>query len=212
MMNYLKSTYYFDLDSQAVQDLVAVYQDTLLSKKDIAIRLYTQVRDDWRYDPYSISLSPASYRASTIAQKNRGNCVEKSILLIAGLRALGIPARLHLGKVKNHLAVERLTQKFGTHELTPHGMVNVLLDGKWLKMSPAFNHSLCERFNVPPLDFDGESHSFLQQYNRSGQQFMEYVDDYGYFEDVPLPFMKEQLKTHYPHIFDTDENITEYQL
>ena len=35
-------------------------------------------------------------------------------------------------QVKNHIAVERLTEKFGSNELTPHGMVNVQLNGQWL--------------------------------------------------------------------------------
>ena len=121
--------------------------------------------------------------------------MEKSIILIACLRALGIPARLHLEKVKNHIAVERLTEKFGSNELTPHGMVNVYLDKKWLKMSPAFNKSLCVKLNVEPLDFDGENNSFLQQYNSEGSRFMEYVDDYGYFDDVPLEFMIKNKRT-----------------
>jgi transglutaminase-like putative cysteine protease len=77
--------------------------------KKKAIDLYNKVRDQWLYDPYSISLSKANYRASHIAKKPTGNCVEKSILLIALLRGARIPARLHLGKVKNHIAVERLT-------------------------------------------------------------------------------------------------------
>ena len=140
------------------------------------------------------------------------NCVEKSILLIACLRALEIPARLHLGKVKNHIAVERLTEKFGSNELTPHGMVNVYLNNTWLKLSPAFNASLCRKFNVTPLEFDGENDSFLQQYNDKGSLFMEYTADYGHFEDVPLDFMKKNIKEHYPHIFDTGENITEFKL
>jgi hypothetical protein len=60
-----------------------------------------------------ISLSKEKYKSSHIAKKQSGNCVEKSIILIACLRALGIPARLHLGKVKNHIAVERLTENLG---------------------------------------------------------------------------------------------------
>ena len=134
------------------------------------------------------------------------------MLVVACLRALGIPARLHLGKVKNHIAVERLTEKFGSNELTPHGMVNAQINRKWLKMSPAFNKSLCEKFKVAPLEFDGENDSFLQQYNGEGSLFMEYVEDYGYFDDVPLDFMKQNIKEHYPHIFDTGEDITEYKL
>ena len=121
-------------------------------------------------------------------------------------------ARLHLGKVKNHIAVERLTEKFGSNELTPHGMVNVYLKDKWLKMSPAFNKSLCTKLNVQPLEFDGENNSFLQQYNSDGTRFMEYIDDYGHFEDVPLDFMERNIKEHYPHIFDTDESIKEFKL
>lgn len=211
-MNYLEATYYLDFDNEIIQNLIIDFKGDTISSKEKAIELYNKVRDYWKYDPYSISFSKENYRASTIAQKSSGNCVEKSILLIACLRAVGIPARLHLGKVKNHIAVERLTQKFGSNELTPHGMVNVKLGQKWLKMSPAFNTSLCEKFNVAPLEFDGENHSFLQQYNNEGNLFMEYTDDYGFFEDVPLEFMKRNVKQHYPHIFDTDDSITEFKI
>ncbi|WP_046743327.1 transglutaminase-like domain-containing protein [Kordia zhangzhouensis] len=211
-MNYLKNTYYFDYESEVIQQLIVAYKDDAMSHKDKAINLYNKVRDHWKYAPYNISFSKENYKASIIAQKKSGNCVEKSILLIACLRAVGIPARLHLGKVKNHIAVERLIEKFGSNELTPHGMVNVYLNSKWLKLSPAFNASLCEKFNVAPLVFDGEHHSFLQSYNNEGNLFMEYTDDYGHFEDVPLDFMKKNIKEHYPHIFDVDENMTEFKL
>ncbi len=211
-MHFTQSTRFFDLEHETIQNMVADYQDHTMTDQEKAVQLYTSVRDGWRYDPYSISLRDESYRASVIAQKTFGNCVEKSILLVTFLRAVGIPARLHLGKVKNHLAVERLTEKFGSNELTPHGMVNVHLNGKWLKCSPAFNASLCERFKVDPLDFDGEHDSFLQQFNADGSAFMEYTDDYGFFEDVPLDFMMRNIKEHYPHIFDTGNGITEFKL
>lgn len=211
-MKYLESSYYFDFENESVQKLISEFKNGSLSDKEKAIGMYTIVRDNWKYDPYSISLLKEKYKSSHIAQKQSGNCVEKSILLIACLRALEIPARLHLGKVKNHIAVERLIEKFGSNELTPHGMVNVFLDNKWLKMSPAFNKSLCEKMNVEPLEFDGENNSFLQQYNSSGTRFMEYIDDYGSFEDVPLDFMIRNLKEHYPAIFDTNEKITDFKL
>lgn len=210
-MSYLKPTYYFDFDNDLIQNLISeVKKDD--SKNNQAIRIYTKIRDEWLYDPYHISFSKQKYSASHIAQKTTGNCVEKSILLIACLRALNIPARLHLGKVKNHIAVERLEEKFGTNELTPHGMVNVFLNNEWLKMSPAFNATLCEKFNVEPLEFDGYTNSYLQQYNTQGDLFIEYLEDYGHFNDVPLKFMIENLKTHYPHIFNTETHITEFKI
>ncbi|WP_417876661.1 transglutaminase-like domain-containing protein [Winogradskyella sediminis] len=200
-MKYLESTYYFDFEKESVQNLISELNTDIISDTEKTIRIYNKVRDNWKYDPYSISLLKEKYKSSHIAKKQSGNCVEKSIILIACLRALKIPARLHLGKVKNHIAVERLTEKFGSNELTPHGMVNVYLKDKWLKMSPAFNKSLCTKLNVEPLEFDGENNSFLQQYNSDGTRFMEYIDDYGHFEDVPLDFMERNIKEHYPHIF-----------
>lgn len=211
-MKYLKSSFYFDFEDDSIQALISEFKGKSLTKKEKAIALYTKIRDEWKYDPYTISLSEKNYQASVIAKKTTGNCVEKSVLLISVLRAVGIPARLHLGKVKNHIAVERLMEKFGSNELTPHGMVSAHLNGKWLKMSPAFNKSLCKKFNVEPLEFDGENSSFLQQYNSTGTRFMEYIEDYGYFEDIPLEFMRRNIKEHYPHIFDTGNGITEFKL
>lgn len=211
-MDYLTATYYFDFEEKQVSKLIADLRESSFTNKEKAIRIYERIRDDWRYDPYTISFAKESYKASVIAQKSSGNCVEKSILLIACLRGLGIDSRLHLGKVKNHIAVERLTEKFGSNELTPHGMVNVKLEGKWLKMSPAFNKDLCKKLNVAPLDFDGENDSYLQAYNSAGTRFMEYLDDYGHFEDVPVEFMKQNVIDHYPHIFKQDKEITEFNL
>ena len=211
-MNYLNPSYFFDFENDLIQGLIAELKVDSISDKQKAIGLYTKIRDDWKYDPYSISLKEETLKASSIANKSTGNCVEKSILLIACLRGLGIPARLHLGKVKNHIAVERLTEKFGSNELTPHGMVNVYLGGKWIKISPAFNASLCKKLSVEPVDFDGENDSFLQQYTSDGNTFMEYLDDYGHFEDVPIEFMKQNIKEHYPHIFDRDDGATEFKL
>lgn len=211
-MTYLESSYYFDFEDDVIQTLISEYRNKSVFHKDAAIALYTKIRDNWKYDPYNISLSERNYKASSIAVKTTGNCVDKSILLIACLRGLGIPARLQLGKVKNHIAVERLIEKFGTNELTPHGMVNVYLVNKWLKVSPAFNSSLCHKLNVRPLEFDGEKDACLQEFNSEGNQFMEYIDDYGHFEDVPLKFMEKNIKAHYPNIFDTKERITEFKL
>ena len=211
-MTYLNPSYFFDFENEEIQKLISTYKTESISDKDKTIEIYNFVRDNWRYDPFSISLLKENYKASSIAKRTSGNCVEKSILLIACLRGLEIPARLHLGKVKNHIAVERLIEKFGTNELTPHGMVNAFLNGKWLKMSPAFNATLCKKFKVAPLEFDGENDSFLQQFNSEGTKFMEYTDDYGYFKDVPLEFMLNNLKEHYPQIFDTNDSITEFRL
>ncbi|MEP2237475.1 MAG: transglutaminase family protein [Maribacter sp.] len=211
-MDYLSPTYFFDYESDEIQDLVSEYKNTTLSEKEISIALYNTVRDNWRYDPYSLSFNKEKYLASKIVKRTNGHCIDKSIILIAALRALGIPARIHLAKVKNHIGVERLIEKFGSNELTPHGMVDAFINGKWLKLSPTFNTSLCEMLRVAPLDFDGENDAVLQEFNEEGTQFMEYLEDYGHFEDLPLAFMERNAREHYPNIFDTGTNQTEFQL
>jgi len=157
-----------------------------------------KVRDGWRYNPYTISIRKEDYRASELVGKTEGHCIDKAIILIAGLRGLDIPARIRLAKVKNHIAVEKLVETLGTNELTPHGNVEIFLDGKWLKATPAFNETLCRICNVEPLEFDGEEDSIFQPYNESGKLFMEYIEDYGFFEDFPLDFIVQNMKDNYP--------------
>jgi hypothetical protein len=47
------------------------------------------------------------------------------------LRAQKIPARLGLAKVKNHIAVDQIVEKFGSDVLVPHGYIEIYLDNKW---------------------------------------------------------------------------------
>ena len=78
-MNFLQSSYFFDYESDEIQQLISEYKHSKLSDKEKAIALYNLIRDGWKYDPYSISLLDENYRASIIAQRNTGNCVDKSI-------------------------------------------------------------------------------------------------------------------------------------
>ena len=119
-MTFLQSTYYFDYESESIQKIIAEFDRATLTDKEKAVAVYERVRDGWMYNPYHISLSEEKLRASYIAEKPTGHCIEKSVVLIAVLRGLNIPARLHLGKVRNHIAVGRLMETIGTDELTPH--------------------------------------------------------------------------------------------
>ncbi|MCF6181423.1 transglutaminase-like domain-containing protein [Lutibacter sp.] len=204
-MDYLNATYYFDYETDEIQKLIQKFKTDTLTQKEKAKQLYLKIRDNWRYNPYRISLSKENYKASVISKKTETHCIDKSILLIAGLRGLQIPAKIHLAKVKNHIGIERIIEKFGTDEISPHGMVDVFLDGKWLKASPAFNKELCLKCNVAPLDFDGESDSIFQEFDNKGNEFMEYLEDYGSFDDVPIDFIFKNFKENYPKIFEKYE-------
>lgn len=209
---YVEPTYFFDYTTVTIQKLVAEFKNSSMSDVDKAIAMYTKIRDGWLYFPYYFSFSKENFKASIIAQKDEGHCLEKSILLIACLRALSIPARLQLAKVKNHIAVDRLVEKFGTNEMTPHAMVNVCLDDTWLKISPAFNKELCTLCNVDVLQFDGKNDAVFQEFDKEGGNFMEYLEEYGHFADVPIEFIFDLIKSHYPHIIEQADGATEIYL
>jgi len=122
------------------------------------------------------------------------------LVLIACLRALGIPSKIHLAKVKNHIGVERIIELLGNDELAPHGYVDLLLNGKWIACTPAFNQSLCKKLGVDVLEFDGENYSIFHAYNTKGDQFMQYLEDYEAFDDFPYDFVMQTLVSHYPKI------------
>ncbi|MCK0114743.1 transglutaminase-like domain-containing protein [Gelidibacter sp. F63206] len=200
-MTYLEENYNFDYSSQNIQNIIKKIsedssKDTSL---DFAIKAYYYIRDAWPYNPYRISLKPNDWRASKISTHTTGHCLDKAVLLISVLRAKNIPARLGLAKVKNHIAVDDIIEKFGNDVLVPHGYVELYLNGKWVKATPAFNKSLCEKMNVAPLDFDGTTDSLFQAYDSSGTSvFMEYLEDYGTFDHVPLTYMFDLMKDTYP--------------
>ena len=201
MDSFLKSTSYFDYDHPVFAPFLnelANYSDNEIVSK--AIYIHDYVRDGWNYNPYKMHFSPASCQASTIFERNEGHCLDKATLLITLLRGANIPARLHLAKVKNHIAVEHLIKVFGTDELTPHGYVEIYINEKWLGATPAFNKLLCDKLNVQVLEFNGKEDSIFQQYDKVGNRFMEYLDDYGTFDDFPLDFVKNNIVQNYPKI------------
>lgn len=170
-----------------------------ISELDFAIKAYYYVRDHWDYYPYRLSLRAQDWKASLIASHKDGHCIDKAVLLISLLRAKNIPARLGLAKVKNHIAVEHIVERFGNDTLVPHGYVEIFLNQKWVKATPAFNRTLCERLGVHTLEFDGENDSVFQAFDKSGQQsFMEYLEDYGTFDHVPLEYMYQLMYDTYP--------------
>lgn len=173
-----------------------------------AVRIYYAVRDGWKYNPYNISFNPDFMRASAVLERDEGHCLDKANLMIALLRAVGIAARLCLAKVRNHIAADQLTQVFGTDELTPHGYVEVWLNERWVKSTPAFNKELCDKLNVATLEFDGQHDSVFQEFDKTGGQFMEYLEEYGSFSDLPMDFVKANMKAHYPKFYSEEAEWT----
>jgi hypothetical protein len=76
----------------------------------------------------------------------------------------------------------------------------MLVDGKWVKCTPAFDAALCERAKIRPLDFDGENDSLFHPFDQTGRRHMEYLKDRGPFADVPFDIIVEDFKRLYPKL------------
>ena len=195
---YLKSTSFIDCDNPKIIEYAESVTRSATSPIDKAIQLYYAVRDDVRYDPYDIRLDLAHLKASYTLERRRGYCVAKAALLAAVSRAVGIPSRLGFADVRNHLNTARLKEIMQTDLFVYHGYTELFLNGRWVKATPAFNLSLCERFHVKPLEFDGVNDSLFQPYTLQGDQHMEYVRDHGTYADVPLNDIIASFKQNYP--------------
>jgi transglutaminase-like putative cysteine protease len=164
---------------------------------ELAVELYLAVRDEIRYDPYSPFHLPEHYRASSILERGRSFCVPKVSLLCALARACDIPSRVGFATVKNHLATKQLIEFLGSNVFVYHGFVELHLEGKWVKTTPAFNRELCEKHRVEPLEFNGREDSLFHPFNQENKKYMEYVEYHGTYSDIPVDTIVTAWKKTY---------------
>ena len=202
MEDYTRSTYYIDADHPEIMAFSRAHIREGASRIEKAVSLYYAVRDEIRYNPYSIEPKPAAMKASYILSRGEGYCVAKAVLLAACLRCVAIPARLGFADVKNHLTTGKLREKMGTDLFVWHGYTDVCLEDRWVKATPAFNLSLCRAFGVKPLEFDGTEDSVFHPFDTKGNRHMEYVNDHGRFADLPWDRILSACRRIYPKYFE----------
>ncbi|MEP3562096.1 MAG: transglutaminase family protein [Marinobacter sp.] len=205
MQNYLKPTPFFDYQSPAVQ---AWMQQQLEGVSDDPVEqikaLYLAVRDGISYNPYVFSPDPETFSASYALTVGESYCIPKAVLLGAAARAIGIPSRLGLADVRNHLSSPKLIEWLQSDVFRMHGFIELYLNGRWVKATPAFNKKLCALMNVDVLEFDGVNDSIFQEYTESGAAHMEYINNHGVFDDVPHRFILDGIMAAYGHLFEEE--------
>jgi transglutaminase-like putative cysteine protease len=196
---WLAPAEYIDSDHPAIRAFVAQTVTFGMPVAEKARRFYLAAREV-RYDPDLDYSDPEIYRASSVLMAGHAYCVGKAALFAALCRAGGIPARVAFADVTNHLSSEKLRERMGTNYFAWHGFTEVFLDGRWVKASPTFNATLCSRFGVAPLEFDGAADALLQAYDHEGRTFMKYEVLHGAFQDVPAKFLIAEMARLYPQL------------
>jgi len=186
MEKYLRPTPTFDCDNDSIkgkaQDLSAGQEKVA----DKAKSLFYFVRDEIKYNIYVLSDLPEYYRASRILEVGEGFCIQKAVLLATLARAVGIPTRLHLAAIRNHLVPDKLKELMGTNLFPSHGYAELYVEGKWVKATPAFDLKMCQQNGIIPVEFDGKSDAMFHSHSLDGQLHIEYIQDHGHFDDLPL--------------------------
>lgn len=196
---YLASTPFLDFQQPEVAQFVREAVAGAHTERERAVSLFLAVRDQMRYEPYTVRMTPECFRASTVVRERGAFCIPKAVLLAAGARLLGIPAAIGLSDVVNHFSTPKMEQIMGGREVfMHHGWAALYIEGRWVKAVPAFNRELCALMRVPPTDFDGLHDAVLQQYKEDGSVHMEYLRDHGVWSDLPYLRIDEDWGGYYP--------------
>jgi len=202
--DFLRATEFVDSDNDNVRAFAhaAVAAAETEGDRASALALYHAVRDRIVYDPYLDYTDPDVFRASAVLAAGRGFCVGKSALLAACARAIGIPARPGFADVRNHLTSRKLHALTGSDTFLWHSYTELRIGGRWVKCTPAFDSALCERARLAPLDFDGINDSLFHPLDPAGRRHMEYLNDRGAFEDIPVDAILADFHRHYPRLVE----------
>lgn len=202
----LATTEFLDHDDAGVHAFVARVAGAG-TPVERAVALYRAVRDGVRYEVYGADLSRTGLAASTVLRRGAGMCLHKSVLYAAALRAAGIPSRLVLTDVRNHLASDRLRALVGGDVFRYHCLVSVHLHDRWLKATPVFNRMLCRLYRMDPLDFDGTADSLYHPFDRDDRRHMEFLRFHGEFDDLPYDEVVTGLRAAHPGMFTGPDTV-----
>lgn len=159
--------------------------------------IFNFVRDGIKYSMYAVKTDPAGYKASFILSIGQGWCLQKSILFTALARATGIPAKIVLASLKNYRAPEKAITLLGSALFMPYAYVEIWINQRWIKLAPIFNHTLCDSQRLPTVYFSADHDAILAETDLDGRPYIEYIDDFGSFTDVPWTDLLERNRRVY---------------
>ncbi len=209
---YLEPTEFFNFNHPKVKNKALEITENLTEDAEKVKALFYWVRDEIKYNMMSyIPSVKANFKASVTLRRRYGFCVSKSILLSSFARAIGIPARIHLVDLINHLISQKIIDFMGTPVMFYHGYSEVFLNDRWIKLTPSFDKATALKAGfLPMVEFDGKRDAIFAEYDLKGNRFGEYVKDRGIHADLPLSEIEKVFVERYPKIFDGITPLKQY--
>ncbi len=191
MEQYLRPTPIINCDATTIREKAQEVTEGQEGTIQKARSLFYFVRDRIKYNPYLPRYLPEHFCASGTLARRDGFCIQKAVLLAALSRAVGIPSRLGFAILRNHLLPEKVAEMLEGNVLPDHGYTELWLDGKWVKVTPAFDLKTCQENRIIPVEFDGKNNAKFHSHTRDGRLHIEYVIDRGPYDDVPVDEIRE---------------------
>ena len=188
---YLDNTFFIDCDHLSVKDKSKELTANIEDAMDKAIRLFYFVKDEIRYNIFTPRSTDACFKASHVLARKEGYCVQKAVLLVALARAAGIPARLRFAEIRSHLTAPDIVAQRGSNIFPYHGLTDLQINGRWVKATPTYDLEHCKKMCIAPIRFDGEKDALLPAYTEDGRPNVEYIEDRGFFADLPIEEIKK---------------------
>lgn len=129
---YLKQTKLLDFDTPSIQNLIVEKGWKHLEEKEKIAAVYSFVRNEIKFG-YNRS---DDIHASEVLRDGYGQCNTKSILLMALLRALNIPCRIHgfyIDKKMQKGALTGITYLFAPNKIV-HAWSEVYFNDEWVAL------------------------------------------------------------------------------
>jgi transglutaminase-like putative cysteine protease len=197
MQNSLQPTYYFDCDHPDIRNAVQSITGECKNQVEALQRLFLFVRDQIPYNMYAVTGNPMYYKASKILEMGTGFCVQKAILFTALGRAAGVPSRLVLVAIRNHLTPPEVVKLLGGNVFFPHAYSQFFLEGRWINVAATYDQPLCARLGAAVPEFDGYHDTLLPAFDLDGHQFIEYIENFGIFDDLPWQLIVDKMPEYY---------------
>jgi len=195
MNNFLKETEYCDFSSPEIKKVALSFKKKYSNEKELAVALFYFVRDNILY-----RLGLWQKKASETLGEGKGTCTNKANLLVALLRACGIPAGYGVMKVKGkEYFGPIILPVFKNHvgEKSVHIYAFVFLNEKWIKCDSSDDKIFAERtsyFNPPStlIEWDGEKDAPL---NLSPEHILS---DEGPLDNIEEMMLKKPRNAKWP--------------
>lgn len=130
MDEYLQATRLVDLEAPAVREAADNLVQGAATPREAAVKIYHFVRDEIKFGYNRLDSTPSS----KVLRDGYGQCNTKSILLVALLRAVDIPARFHLAQVDKAIqwgVMPPLAYRFAPGKIA-HSWAEVYLNERWI--------------------------------------------------------------------------------